>query len=746
MIDWQRLPEAFPRLRDALTPRARLHPVLQQHAADCGPACLVMVARWLGVDTDVAALRTAGLVSAHGWRAQDFGHAAGRLGLRTRALRVHDIDELASVGRPVVLHWRFSHFVVLASLDAHGARILDPAIGELFVTRAELDACFTGVVIWIEQAEPAADPLPAPAPRAAPWRLVVRLVRAAGLGPQLLLAAASLQVLALAPALFASLLFARVAPAGDRTWLLPLVVAAMGIAAAQCFVALLKTQLAVLLRARLMLLLGSEMVRRLLGAPLAAAQPFGQGDLLARFGSAEQFREGFCNLGLAAVLDVLLIAIALPALLLAFPPAAGACICVLLLWLAIVALARRRREALLRRHYIATAQWTGYSAQLIGGLETLRAGGVHDWANDSWSRIAAQRATAEVRLGSFEAALAVAGQCLGLLGPMLLGVMLVSAILDGRIGVGAGLAAYGVAVTLFGSLMRMVETWLHLQRALFQGERAADILELPQRTEIPEAPLDRAPRVDVAGLSFRHAANAPWSLQSVDLAIAPGSFVVVAGASGSGKSTLLGLLGGLLDAPAGTVRLDGRDRDLIDRARSRRPCVMVPQFPYLFAGTLRDNIAMFRPDASDEQVAEAARLAVVDRDIEALPMRYDAILGEGGTGLSGGQRQRIALARALLAEPGLLILDEATSALDPATERQVLENLAALRCTRILATHRLGLADLADQVVVLDAGRVVEQGPAAHLRAAAGAFVALSAGRGTHEGQDQQEGELQCAS
>jgi ABC-type bacteriocin/lantibiotic exporter with double-glycine peptidase domain len=224
---------------------------------------------------------------------------------------------------------------------------------------------------------------------------------------------------------------------------------------------------------------------------------------------------------------------------------------------------------------------------------------------------------------------------------------------------------------------------------------------------------------------------------SVDLQ--PGQLVAVVGASGSGKSTLAGLLAGLYRPETGRILYDGIDLADLDLRWLRGQLGFVAQNAYLFGMSIRTNIALNDPTLPLSRVIEAARLAEIHDDIQAMPMAYESVLADGGASLSGGQRQRLALARALVRRPKVLILDEATSALDAVTEAKVQKSLAALRSTRIVIAHRLSTVRDADLILVMDAGSIVERGTHGELMARHGTYRALvdaQLERGESSGED----------
>jgi ATP-binding cassette subfamily B protein len=229
--------------------------------------------------------------------------------------------------------------------------------------------------------------------------------------------------------------------------------------------------------------------------------------------------------------------------------------------------------------------------------------------------------------------------------------------------------------------------------------------------------------LELRQLSFTYPNGRDPALNGLSLSLAAGERVAVVGGVGSGKSTLLHLVPRLLEPPAGTVLLDGRDVLHIPLGELRRSVALVPQSSFLFSATLRENIALARPQASDAEVLAAALAAGLGPDLAELPEGLGTVIGERGVTLSGGQRQRVAIARALLAQPRLLLLDDCLSAVDASTEQLILKSLPA--ATVLFATHRLAAAELCDRVVVLDQGKVVEEGPPAELARRGGRYAHL---------------------
>src|SRR5688572_16178404 len=286
--------------------------------------------------------------------------------------------------------------------------------------------------------------------------------------------------------------------------------------------------------------------------------------------------------------------------------------------------------------------------------------------------------------------------------------------INGSITIGEFVAFYGYVLLLTGP-MRMLGIALGMaQRAVASGARVFEILDRAPRMEaLPDAPPLPAGR---GAVRFDHVTfayeDAEPVLREVSLDVEAGQTIALVGATGSGKTTLASLVPRLYDPVEGRVEIDGVDVRTIDPASLRREIALVSDDAFLFSATLRENIAYARPDASDQEVLDAARRAGLAEFVDELPDGYETRVGERGLTLSGGQRQRVAIARALIANPRILILDDATSSVDATTESRIKEALREVmegRTTFVIA-HRLSTISLADEIVVLEGGQVACRG------------------------------------
>jgi ATP-binding cassette subfamily B protein len=299
----------------------------------------------------------------------------------------------------------------------------------------------------------------------------------------------------------------------------------------------------------------------------------------------------------------------------------------------------------------------------------------------------------------------------------LAGILLVGGreVIHGSLTVGQFTAFYAYLLMLISPMRTLGYMLGAAQRATASGARIFQILDRAPTMDVPaDAPGLPAGRgqVTLEGVGLTFEGSRDPALSGVDLDVAAGSTVALVGATGSGKTALVSLLPRLYDATKGAVLIDGADVRSVELVSLRREIALVTDDPFLFSATVHDNIAYARPDATREAVVQAARAAQADAFIEELPKGYDTLVGERGLTLSGGQRQRIAIARAILADPRILVLDDATSSVDASTENEIKQALRAVMAgrTTFIIAHRLSTIALADDIVVLEAGRIVARG------------------------------------
>ncbi len=467
--------------------------------------------------------------------------------------------------------------------------------------------------------------------------------------------------------------------------------------------------------------LSSRLYRHLITLPL---DYFGQrqtGQVVARIREMTHIRQFLTGSALMLVLDSVFIVMFLGVMFYYAKPLAWIVIASLVLyalfWLVMGPILRFR----VTKEYDASAIATAYLTETMTGIETLKTTGTEPDFLRRWQSILAcqLRATfvaSKIGIG--------AGQGINLIQKLTSAIILwvgVKLVLVGQVNPGVdsltpgGLVAFNMlAGHVTQPILRLAQMWQDFQHTLIALRRIGDILDSPSevgRKGVATVPMLKG-KIEFSHVRFRYSPDAAEVLQDLTFLVEAGEFIGITGPSGSGKSTLTRLLQRLYIPQTGQVLVDGMDLAIADPSSLRRNMSVVLQENVLFAGSIIDNIRLCSPEASEEEVIAAARLAGADEFITDFPHGYHTMMGERGNGLSGGQRQRVALARALLANPRVLILDEATSALDYESESAIMANMDQICHDRtvISIAHRLNTIRRANRIFVVDQGRVVEQG------------------------------------
>jgi ATP-binding cassette subfamily B protein len=706
--------------------------VRQHDLVDCGAAALATVAlhhrRPIGLEqmrdltgTDRAGANLLGLLQA-----------AERLGFSARGVQ-GPYEALARVPLPAVAHTRtdegLGHFVVLHRVRSMAVVVADPARGVERLSRDEFCRRWTGYLLLVvpEAKPPAAAAGAAPAPA---WRRFLGLLTPhTAVLVEAFLCAVLMTLLGISTSYFIQHLVDSVLPHGEGRLLNALGVGMVLLLVFRCLFGALRQYLVAHVSRKVDLTLIAGYARHVLGLPLRFFEMRRVGEILSRVNDAAKVREAVSGTTLTVVVDGTVVVVLVAVLFGYDLPLALAATAFVPLLLAGSLAHHPAARRLSCRAMESGAQLCAHLVEDVGGVETAKAfGAERARAEEGESRLVAlvQDLFRLQKLG-------ISMGALGVLVTSLAGIVILwyggHRVIAGGLTVGQLMFFYTLLGFLLGPMERLASVDLKLQDALVAVDRLYQILDIEAEAPACAAQLPfRAVRhrIELQDISFRYGCREPV-LEHVHLSIPAGRTVAIIGESGSGKSTLLKLLTGFYEPTAGRVLIDGVDLRDFELTSLRRGVAVVSQDPFIYSGTVRDNIALGRPEASAGEVIEAARLAGLDEFIGALPQRYDTLIGERGANLSGGQRQRLAIARALLRRPDVLLFDEATSHLDTATERAIQESLRTALAGRtvVLVAHRLSTVRDADVIYVLHHGRVVEEGTHHQLLAREGRYWSL---------------------
>jgi len=482
--------------------------------------------------------------------------------------------------------------------------------------------------------------------------------------------------------------------------------------------------------------LGSQIVGHLFRLPLRFFDRRTVGDLASRLHDLQQVRQFLTDTAIGGLIDVIFLPVLLPVLFAIQPVLAGIVLLQVPLLLVITAAAGPLSQRLLTRRNAAWARSQSLLVEVLTAIRTVKSQNFASEARFEWLRRYRRFTGDDYRLTRNRAVLKESGNVVLNGFKILLFLVAAQLVLQGQASVGAIFAVYLLSSGVTSPLLNLAGLSDQFRDAKAAMAAVADVIgqapeESASEARLPMGTIEGAVVFD--NVSFGYKADGPLQLDRLNLAIDPGSFVGLVGLSGSGKSTVVQLIDGLYRPRSGRVFVDGLDLARVQLTSLRQQLGFVPQESILFEGSVLDNLRLNHPEAPLEAVIKAAEVACADEFIQQLPDSYLTPVGERGGGLSGGQKQRLAIARMVLQNPRLVILDEATSALDAEAEEAVQRGLEQAMAGRTLlfVTHRLGNLRQADRILVMEQGRIIEDGSWSELISRRGAFAALA--RQQHE-------------
>ena len=704
--------------------------ILQMEMTECGAACLGMILAHFGRWAPLEELRVRCGVSRDGSKAVNMLRAAREYGLAAQGFR-REPNRLFDLPFPMIVFWNFNHFVVLEGIRRRTVYLNDPAEGPRRLSWQEFDEGFTGVCLAFA---PGPEFRRAGAAPSVARGLLARLGAAWSPLGFVVLATLVLVVPGLAAAALSKVFVDDVLIPRSDDLVMPMLLGLAAAAAMQGGLTWLQQHCLARLEIKLALVASYRFFWHVVTLPMHFFSQRFAGDVAHRVASNDRVAEllsgqlatSFVGLLTMAVYGVVMASYDLVLALVVFAMAA-----VNLMALRLVS---RVREDGSRRLLKEQGGLAGASVNGVRMIETLKANGSEDEFFSRWSGLQANALAAQQEIGVYT-------NLLNVLPPLLASVTTVSILGvgglrmlgEGAMTVGGLIAFQSLARSFLQPVDGLVRFASDLQTVKADIARLDDVLNYRPDARArqgldrpaPAAPAPARGFVEVENLTFGYNEQEPPFIRGFNLSIRPGQRVALVGPSGCGKSTIAKLVCGLLTPGSGTVRIDGRPVTDIPPSHLVGALSYVDQDVMLFDGNVRENVTLWNPTIPESNVTNALRDAVIHDEIALRPGKYDSRVEEGGRNFSGGQRQRLEIARALATNPTVLVLDEATAALDPITEMEFDDRIRRRGCTCLIVAHRLSTIRDADEIVVLDRGRIVQSGPHEELIEQDGAYRAL---------------------
>lgn len=701
-------------------------------AVECGAAALAIVLAHFGKWIPLEELRIACGVSRDGSKASNMVKAARQYGLEAKGFK-HEPQTLRSIPLPAILHWNFNHFVVLDGFRKGYAYLNDPAMGPRVVTEEELDQAFTGVVLAFK-------PGPGFQRQGEPPRLLPALRRRLA-GSQagllfVLLAGLALVIPGLAVPVFSKVFVDSVLLEGRQDWLRPLLLAmSLTALALGALTWLLQTYL-LRLETRMAVGASSRFLWHVLRLPVEFFSQRYAGDISSRVGINDRVAQLLSRDLATNALGVLMVVFFAAVLFTYDPVLTGIGILIASLNVAALRFVSRKRVDGSRRFLQDQGKMMGTALGGLQTIETLKATGSESDLFVRWAGYQAKVVNARQELERYTQVLDAMPPLLGAVNTALILGLGGLKVMNGTLSLG-GLVAFQILMASFmGPINRLVSLGGRLQMVEGDMNRLDDVLRYrvdesaglaagePEAIPLDE-PVKLSGHLELRDVSFGYNRLDPPLIEGLNLVLRPGARIALVGSSGSGKSTVSRLVTGLYRPWSGEILFDGRSRSDIPPRVLANSLAAVDQNLFLFEGSVRENLTLWDSTIPMPEVVAAARDACIHEEIASRPGGYDSPVEEGGTNWSGGQRQRLEIARALVGRPSLLVLDEATSALDATTEHLIDAALRRRGCTCLIVAHRLSTIRDADEILVLEKGKVVQRGAHEELKGVDGPYARL---------------------
>lgn len=704
--------------------------ILQMEALECGAASLGMVLAYYGRFIPLEQLRVDCGVSRDGSKATNILAAARFHGMKAKGYRysVEKVKQLTTF--PIIIHWNFNHFVVLDGFKKNRAVINDPACGIVEIPMEEFERSYTGIALVMEPDEtfePAGK-------KKSVWDFLGKYVKKYRDGIiAIIICGFLIAMFGVVTPIFSKIFMDYILLASASEWM-GYLIKAMLVVTIMLFV-LRMILAALMLRAQktMSMQMNVKFMWHSLRLPVEFYGQRSPGDISSRQMDNDVVTKLLFERVAPAVINVLMAIIYFVVLLMLNPWMAFISFLAVAFQFVAMKIMSEKNQIESKNISRDEGKYTGAAMAGISMIETIKASGAEEGYFRKIVGYLTKYNNSQTNLSSRMLVTNFLPELLTKLCNALILIMGVYYILDGQITIGLLLAFQGFLAQFLSPVGAVLELGNEIQQMISKMERIDDVLnyETDVEKDFLQAPAEKCEYEHLSGamecrdLCFGYGRLSPLFIENFNLTVRPGEMVALVGGSGSGKSTLANLITGIYPPRSGAILFDGKERSEIDRYVFTQSVGIVNQTISLFRDTIRNNLTLWDDNVEEQVVLDACKAAGIFDDIMMRPEGLDYMLTEGGRNLSGGQRQRLEIARALIKMPSLLILDEATSALDPPTEKHVMDAIRARNITCIIIAHRLSTIRNADQIIMLERGKVVEVGNHESLIEKDGAYARL---------------------
>ncbi|MED9233057.1 peptidase domain-containing ABC transporter [Escherichia coli] len=679
--------------------RRRVPVIHQTETAECGLACLAMICGHFGKNIDLISLRRKFNLSARGANLAGINGIAEQLGMVTRALSL-ELDELGALKMPCILHWDFSHFVVLVSVKRNRYVLHDPARGRRYLGREEMSRYFTGIALEVWpgsefQAE------------TQQTRISLRSLINSIYGIKRTLAkifclSVVIEAINLVMPVGTQLVMDHAIPAGDRGLLTLISAGLMFFILLRAAVSMLRAWSSLVMSTLINVQWQSGLFSHLLRLPLAFFERRKLGDIQSRFGSLDTLRATFTTSVVGAIMDSIMVVGVFVMMLLYGGYLTWIVLGFTMVYVLIRLVTYGYYRQISEETLVRGARASSYFMESLYGIATVKIQGMAGIRGTHWLNLKIDAINSGIKLTRMDLLFGGINTFVAACDQVVILWLGAGLVIDNQMTIGMFVAFSSFHGQFSERVTSLTSFLLQLKIMSLHNERIADIALHEKEEKKPEIEIvaHMGPiSLETNELSYRYDSQSAPIFSALSLSVAPGESVAITGASGAGKTTLMKVLCGLFEPDSGRVLINGTDIRQMGINNYHRMIACVMQDDRLFSGSIRENICGFAEEMDEEWMVECARASHIHDVIMNMPMGYETLIGELGEGLSGGQKQRIFIARALYRKPGILFMDEATSALDSESEHFVNVAIKNMNITRVIIAHRETTLKTVDRVI-----------------------------------------------
>ncbi|EET8110164.1 peptidase domain-containing ABC transporter [Escherichia coli] len=679
--------------------RRRVPVIHQTETAECGLACLAMICGHFGKNIDLISLRRKFNLSARGANLAGINGIAEQLGMVTRALSL-ELDELGALKMPCILHWDFSHFVVLVSVKRNRYVLHDPARGRRYLGREEMSRYFTGIALEVW---PGSEFLA----ETQQTRISLRSLINSIYGIKRTLAkifclSVVIEAINLVMPVGTQLVMDHAIPAGDRGLLTLISAGLMFFILLRAAVSMLRAWSSLVMSTLINVQWQSGLFDHLLRLPLAFFERRKLGDIQSRFDSLDTLRATFTTSVIGFIMDSIMVVGVFVMMLLYGGYLTWIVLCFTTIYIFIRLVTYGNYRQISEECLVREARAASYFMETLYGIATVKIQGMVGIRGAYWLNMKIDAINSGIKLTRMDLLFGGINTFVTACDQVVILWLGAGLVIDNQMTIGMFVAFSSFRGQFSERVTSLTSFLLQLKIMSLHNERIADIALHEKEEKKPEIEIvaHMGPiSLETNDLSYRYDSQSAPIFSALSLSVAPGESVAITGASGVGKTTLMKVLCGLFEPDSGRVLINGIDIRQMGINNYHRMIACVMQDDRLFSGSIRENICGFAEEMDEEWMVECARASHIHDVIMNMPMGYETLIGELGEGLSGGQKQRIFIARALYRKPGILFMDEATSALDSESEHFVNVAIKNMNITRVIIAHRETTLKTVDRVI-----------------------------------------------